>query len=72
MFQLLLQLLIKSIISNTYYIFIQQLLWLLDFGFNDFIGLKNKPVAVEPHGWTPEKGPRATISIKMKIKVYVG
>ena len=39
-FQLLLQLLIKAIISNTYYIFIRPLSRLLDFGFNDFIGLK--------------------------------
>ena len=39
-FQLLLHLLIKAIISNTYYIFIRPLSWLLDFGFNDFIGLK--------------------------------
>ena len=40
LFQLLLQLLIKVIISNTYYIFIQPLSRFLDFGFNDFIGLK--------------------------------
>ena len=40
LFQLLLQLLIKAIISNTYYIFIWPLSWFLDFSFNDFIGLK--------------------------------
>ena len=45
MFQLLLQLLIKVIISNTYYIFTQPLSRFLDFGFNDFIGLKNTPIA---------------------------
>ena len=39
-FQLLLQLLIKAIISNAYYIFIRPLSQFLDFGFNDFIGLK--------------------------------
>ena len=47
-FQLLLQLLIKTIISNEYYIFIQPLLRFLDFSFNDFIDLKNMPVAVGP------------------------
>ena len=40
--------LIKTIISNTYYIFTQPLSRFLDFGFNDFIGLKNMPVAVGP------------------------
>ena len=40
LFQLLLQLLIKTIISNTYYIFIQPLSWFLDFGFDGFVGLK--------------------------------
>ena len=40
LFQLLLQLLIKAIISNTYYIFIWPLSRFLNFGFNDFIGLK--------------------------------
>ena len=49
-FQLLLQLLIKHIISNTYYIFIWPLSRFLNFGFNDFIGLKNMPVAVGPRG----------------------
>ena len=39
-FQLLLQLLIKAIISNAYYIFIRPLSRFLDFDFNDFIGLK--------------------------------
>ena len=49
LFQLLVQLLIKAIISNTYYIFTQPLSRVLDFGFNDFIGLKNTLVAVGPH-----------------------
>ena len=40
LFQLLLQLLIKANISNMYYIFIQPLSWFLDFGLNDFEGLK--------------------------------
>ena len=40
LFQLLLQLLIKAIISNMYYIFIWPLSWFLDFSFNDFISLK--------------------------------
>ena len=44
------KLLIKAIISNAYYIFIRSLLWFLDFGFNDFIGLKNTSVAVGPRG----------------------
>ena len=39
-FQLLLQLLIKAIISNTYYIFIWPLSWFLDFDFNGLVGLK--------------------------------
>ena len=37
---LLLQLLIKAIISNAYYIFIRPLSWFLDFDFNGFVGLK--------------------------------
>ena len=48
LFQLLLQLLIKPIISNTYYISIWPISRFLNFGFNDFIGLKNMPVAVGP------------------------
>ena len=47
---MLLLLLIKAIISNTYYIFTQPLPRFLDFGFNDFIGLKNMPVVIGPHG----------------------
>ena len=46
-----------------YYVFAQPLSWFLDLGFNDFIGLKNTPVAVGPHGpmlssdVTPQKEP---------------
>ena len=44
------KLLIKAIVSNAYYIFIRPLSRFLDFSFNDFIGLKNMPVAVGPRG----------------------
>ena len=44
------KLLIKAIISNAHYVFIQPLSRFLDFGFNDFIGLKNTPVAIGPRG----------------------
>ena len=40
----------QSYHTNAYYIFIRLLSRFLDFGFNDFIGLKNTPVAVGPHG----------------------
>ena len=37
-------------IKNTYYIFTQLLSQFLDFGFNDFIDLKNTLVVVGPRG----------------------
>ena len=49
-FQLLLQLLIKAIISNAYNIFIRPLSWFVDFSFNGFVGLKNTPVTIGPCG----------------------
>ena len=54
-FQLLLQLLIKAIISNAYNIFIRPLSWFVDFSFNGFVGLKNTPVTKigRAHVWTP-------------------
>ena len=44
---------------NTYYIFTQPLSRFLDFGFNDFIGLKNMSVAVGPVAqcWVPDTTP---------------
>ena len=59
-FQLLLQLLIKAIISNMYYIFTQPLLWFLDFGLNDFVALKICWLSLDHMAqcWIPDETPQ--------------